>query len=130
MILSLLSLVLTANAVTTDPLPVIQNNYGKVYTKQQIGEIVNYYATKYNVDADKMINTINCESQFSNIQSNIVQNGIRENSWGLVQINLYYNPTVTKEQALDPYFSIEWMAKEFSTNHQSKWTCFRNLYGR
>lgn len=101
---------------------------GTKYTKQQIEEIVNYYATIYDVDADKMINTIKCESQFHNVQSNIVKNGIREDSWGIVQINMYYNPTVSKEQALDPHFAIEWMAKEFKANHQSKWTCYRNIY--
>jgi len=65
-----------------------------------------------------MLKTIYCESGYKNIQSNIVSKGERENSWGLAQINLKWNPQVEKEQALDPHFAIKWMSDNWET---TKW---------
>lgn len=130
MFLTLLHLlVFQVTAVTFTEPPELNNKLGAIYKETQIKELVNYHATKYNVDADKMMKTLWCESRFSNVQSNIVDNGIRENSWGIAQINLRWNPEVSQEQALTPEFAIEWMAREFKANHQSKWTCYRTIYG-
>lgn len=41
--------------------------------------------------------------------------------YGLVQINLRYSPDVTKEQALDPDFALNYLAKEIKAGHESRW---------
>lgn len=51
----------------------------------------------------------------------------RENSWGLAQIYLPAHQDVTREQALDPRFALQWMAKEFSKGNQHLWSCARSL---
>lgn len=71
-----------------------------------------------------MMNTIKCESQYSNVQSRIVYKGVREDSWGLVQIHLPSHPMVTKQQALDPEFAVNFMAEKFS-NGWTKWSCYK-----
>lgn len=50
--------------------------------------------------------------------------GEREYSFGLVQINLHYNPHITMEQATDPEYSIKFLAKELSLGHHSKWGAY------
>jgi len=69
--------------------------------------------------AINMKKTIYCESHYWNVQSNIIsKSGIREQSYGLAQINTYWNPSVTKEQALDVEFAIKWMSDNWET---TKW---------
>lgn len=75
-----------------------------------------------------MMKTIKCESQYKNVQSNYIKHGIREDSWGISQINLYYNPEITLDQTLDPEFSINFMAEQFSKGQARKWSCYRLLY--
>lgn len=66
-------------------------------------------APLYNIDPDMVAHSIYCESMFYNTQSGYVYpDGVREDSWGLAQINLPSHPHITREQALDPYFSIDW----------------------
>jgi len=62
--------------------------------------------------------TIYCESMFYNIQSGIVHEGVREPSYGLAQIHLPSHPKVSVEQALDPYFAVDWMMEHW---HTVKW---------
>lgn len=116
-----------ANAVTVI-VPPISRDLGTTYTKQQIQDLVDTYATQYNVDGVKMMATIYCESHYKNVQSDIVSNGRREDSWGIAQINLYWNSSVSKSQALDPTYSVEWMAIAFSSGEAKKWSCYRLLY--
>ena len=42
---------------------------------------------------------------------------------GLVQIYPKYHPAITKEEMLDPYFSLDFLAKNLF-KHPSWWTCF------
>jgi hypothetical protein len=89
---------------------------GDTLSEQTVKEIIGLYAS--GKKADQMLKTIYCESGYKNIQSNIVSKGERENSWGLAQINLKWNPQVEKEQALDPHFAIKWMSDNWET---TKW---------
>lgn len=95
-------------------------------------------ATAYhlsNEDIKEMLATIECESHW-----NIHSIGDGGNSYGLVQIYLpaHAEPMKNKEgkvvlsavsgvEALNPFFSLEWMAKAFSLGKQHMWTCWRNL---
>ena len=133
----------SANAVTVE-IPQVEetkvfkldNVYGSVYTKDQIAELVNANAIKYGVSASKMMNTIECESSYKNVQSSHIlgvghkaadKNG-REDSWGISQINMYWHPEVSKKQALDPYFAVQFMARQFSLGKASEWSCYRLKY--
>ena len=84
-------------------------------------ELVHYFAEKYNVSEAQMSKTISCESGWDTLNHYKTS---REDSWGLVQINLYAHPEVTKEQATDAMFATEFMAKNFSLGHQKMWTCW------
>lgn len=68
---------------------------------------------------------------FQNTQSNVVNlkgpNG-REDSWGIAQIHLPAHPEISKEQALDPKWSIDWAAFQFSEGHQDMWTYWNNNF--
>lgn len=75
-------------------------------------------APKHDIDPDPVARTIFCESRFYNIQSAVVVDGVREPSYGLAQIHLPSHPTVSVEQALDPYFSVDWMLDHW---HSEKW---------
>lgn len=85
----------------------------------------------------EIMRVIQCESGFKDwIQSEHKNpkgpNG-RENSWGLVQINLDYNPQVTLDQALDWKYSLQFIKSNFEKGRQWMWTCWREnqmSYGR
>ncbi len=85
---------------------------------------ITFYANQYGVSAEQMYQTIACESSFRPL----VDTGDGGQSVGLVQINLPKHPKITREQALDPDFAIDYMAFEFATGHAHWWTCWRNLF--
>ena len=76
--------------------------------KETVENIILEYAT--GTKAYEMKRTIECESGYKNIQSYIVKDNKREDSWGLVQINLPNHREITKQQALNPNFAIKWMS--------------------
>jgi len=99
------------------------------WTQERIEQELRTVATKYGVSYDKMYNTIKCESNFDiDIQSNHILSYGRENSWGLAQIHLPDHPSVTKEQAINPTFALDFMAKNFAAGRANMWTCYRMLY--
>jgi len=83
---------------------------------------INYYADKYDVSSSTMTAVIKCESSFN---PNAIGDG--GTSFGLAQIHLPAHPLVTREQANDPDFAIEFMAKEMSLGNSWKWTCYKML---
>lgn len=89
---------------------------GDKVEQEYIDATIAKYAT--GTKAYKMKRTIYCESYNTNVQSAIIKDGKKEDSWGLAQINLHWNPSVTKEQALDPEFAIKWMSDNWGT---TKW---------
>jgi len=88
-----------------------------------IPELVTHYASQYQVSAPKMLATMNCESSL-----NPKAIGDHGTSFGISQIHLPAHLDITKEQAQDPVFASEFMAKEFSKKHQGIWSCYRKLY--
>jgi hypothetical protein len=97
--------------------------------------LVKNKAKEYGVSAQSMLAVIDCESRFEpEIQShhtyterNVPRGykvGDREQSYGLAQIHLPAHPAVTKEQALDPEFAIDFMAKNMKSN-PNMWSCYR-----
>lgn len=84
-------------------------------------------ASEYHLDLKKFDGTIQCESGWNpTVQSAYkTPSNELEDSWGLVQINLEENPTVTKQEALDPEFALQFMAKEWVDGNASHWTAYR-----
>lgn len=87
---------------------------------------------KYHLGND-FYETIKEESAgFQNIQSEIPNkhgpNG-RENSWGIAQINLDSHPEITRFDALNVRFAVDWAARQFVNGNQREWTVWRRIYG-
>lgn len=76
---------------------------------------------KYGVSFSQVAKTIDCESGWLNIQSEIVKKGVQEPSFGLSQIHLPSHKHISKKQALDPYFAIKFMTEEMSAGNDWKW---------
>lgn len=51
-------------------------------------------------------------------------------SYGLVQIHLPAHRDITKEQALDPEFALNYIVDQFLAGRQGQWTCWRVIYGK
>jgi hypothetical protein len=88
-----------------------------------INELITFYSDLYNVDSEVIHKVIKCESDYK-VDAH---NSIGENSWGIVQINLNAHRSITVEQATDPNFSIEFLAKNISEGKGKMWTCYRKL---
>ena len=113
---------------------------GVTYTTDRVNEIYKEAAQRYGVSESQMLTTMRCEShggvhdiqsmqryKFSDPKRGIYA-GEQEKSFGASQIHLPDHPNVTKEQAIDPYFAAEFMAKAFAQGKQSWWTCWRDNY--
>lgn len=98
-----------------------------------IDNLVYKYSAQYNVSAELMFKIIRCENRgrIPDLQSYSkytrdhpewgVKAGERELSYGISQIHLPSHPRVTYEQAIDPEFSVEFLAKGLVTG--IKWSC-------
>lgn len=105
-------------------IPVLVFQIPPLSLSQKIGLV----AIKYNVSPEILTKVIQCESfGSSTVQSYVVTNGIREDSWGLAQIHLSAHPEVTKAQALNVDFSLDFLASNLAKGQGNMWTCFRNL---
>ncbi len=80
--------------------------------------IAAYDATKYGINTERFLATIKCESRF---KPNAVS---KTRDFGIAQIHLVSHK-VTKAQALDPIYSLDWAAKKFSEGHAKWWSCYR-----
>ena len=100
----------------------------KVWTQDMVKELARNTAKEHGLNVQKFLKTLNCENQFrAKGQSEHVYKGEREDSWGSAQINLYWNPTISREQAEDPEFAIKFMAEQWSKGNAKLWTCWRML---
>lgn len=106
------------------------------WTPERIKEEVWKRAEKYNTFPEMMWQTILCENPQLDpeLQSLIVKDGVREDSWGLSQFHLpsgnktAEGVTITKEMAQNPEIALDAMAYHFSIGNAELWTCFRNIY--
>lgn len=112
----------------------------RLLTHEQVESLAYHYADLYGANKGEMLQTIECESPKSKIDGVVMydsqgqsnqkyRNGDREESYGLSQIHLPAHPGITKEQAQDPRWSLDWMAKEFSGDRAYQWSCYNLLYG-
>lgn len=115
------NIVYAAELVNLPNIPTDTHTYAEIVAKE------------HGLNVNRFLQTIQCESHWDpSVRSQyIMKNGTRENSWGLVQINLDDPPTgkgtVTLAQAKDPYWSIRYMADRWDEGKARAWTCWRNL---
>lgn len=83
-----------------------------------------------------MKSIVGCESGYDiNVQSRHVYTetnaptgykaGDREQSYGLVQIHVPVHP-VTIEEATNPIFAVEFLARKVANGQAGIWTCYNN----
>jgi len=63
-----------------------------------------------------------CESRYNINAKNVNANGTVD--YGLMQINTFYHPEVSVEQALDPEFSIKFFIKKYNQGSAHLWRCY------
>lgn len=125
----------TAPLTTSGSTPMVVSTHTPVTPR----EIVSVKSKEYGVSEVLMVDIINCENtpwdttlqskhlySFSDPRRGIVQ-GERERSYGLVQIHLPDHPSVSYEQATDPEFAIDFLAKNISEGRLSMWSCAKLL---
>jgi len=90
-----------------------------------VKELVTLKAKEYKVSETLLTKVIQCESSFvTNAR------GDNNHSRGLVQIHNLYHPDVSDEQADNPEFAIDFLAKNIALGKGSMWTCHRLLQGK
>lgn len=80
---------------------------------------ISYWANLYGVSAYELDKTIECESGYAPSAVNPLSGAT-----GLVQILPSAHREITKEQMLDPDWSVQWMAQNWKA-HKAWWVCAR-----
>lgn len=93
------------------------------YTVWNAPIIIEAYAVRYGTESAPVIATLNCESGFNS--KAVGDNGT---SYGVAQIHLPSHPSVSKAEALNPFFAIDWTVQQFKEGKARMWTCYRMLY--
>lgn len=86
--------------------------------KESLRDYAIYLAVHEDLNVGEFLATIECESRF-----NASAIGDHGNSYGIVQIHLPSH-SVTKEQALNPFFALNWMANQWSIGNKKIWSCW------
>lgn len=93
-----------------------------VYSTSTASAIIEAYAAHYGIPAAPLEETLTCESE---LNPNAV--GDHGTSFGVAQIHLPAHPDITKAQALDPLFAINYAAEQFSEGREHLWSCFKTV---
>lgn len=87
-----------------------------------VAALIKIDAAKYGVNETQLYNTLWCESGFKGSRVGLA------GELGVAQIYLPAHPDITKQEALDERFSIDWAARSFAGGYAHWWTCYRELY--
>lgn len=79
-------------------------------------------AASYDVSGNLMMEVIKCESSYN---PNAI--GDHGTSLGLVQIHLPAHPDITRAEAFDPIFAINFMAAQFAKHNENIWSCYSHV---
>jgi len=111
-------------------LPPVQEIAPIVATSTVLAKI-DAVSAKYGVSRDMVYKIVVCETAGTfdpTIQSQIIKNGIQEDSWGLAQIHLPDHPDISKQQAIDPDFALDYLASKLSEHKGFLWSCYKQMY--
>ena len=97
-----------------------------------VKQLIHVKGVQYGVSEPLMQEIINCESGGSTTiqsQHRYTSNrygpvGSQELSFGPVQIHLPAHPNITKEQATDPEFAVDFLAKNLKVGNGRIWSCY------
>lgn len=105
-----------------------KNDLNASSTKAELMTFALLEAKDHGVSFHEMRVTIDCESGWNPKASNPGDSD--GGSWGIVQINIGKgaHPDITKEQAFDPEFALDFMAQEFAKGNQWKWSCWKQNF--
>ena len=94
-------------------------------SRSELYAIATSSAAKYKLSpkmTKRMIQTITCESLWE------VKAISPTGDYGIVQLNKKAHPEITEKQMFDPYYSLDYMASEFSRGRQRAWVCYSLLW--
>ena len=97
------------------PIPPLE----KVWTKEELVDLATKTARESGLHVPTFLAVIKCESQWD-----YHVEGDGGDSVGLVQISLPHWPEVTKAQAQDPFFSVNFMANMWKQDRAYLWSCW------
>ena len=121
-----------------------------IWTEEELILLAKDYADYYNASSEKVIAIMKCEAPWkknengryydkNDGQSKLKYNegqirrnpswgnvGDRERSFGIVQIHEPAHPSITREQALNPDFALDFLAYNVSKGKSGMWTCSGN----
>ena len=100
---------------------------------QEILSLINEKAAEYGVSGEVLYAVIKGESGFDprtvGDDSYVCPlTGKVSPSYGLSQISSCWHPEISREQAMNPIFAVDFTAKHLSQGKCSWWTVCRNLY--
>ena len=81
---------------------------------------ITHYAKYYGVSEITLNNVVNCESRY-----NPQAVGYNGTSYGLVQIHLPAHPDITKKDAINIEFALDFLARMLKNGKGYMWTCWR-----
>lgn len=96
--------------------------------KESTEEMIRRIATEEKVDQELAVNVARCESGFNPKAININTTGSKDR--GLYQINDYYHPEVTDEQAYNPEWATRWFCKAIREGHISWWNASKKCWDK
>ena len=91
----------------------------KVVQPLTLKQIATEDAVKYKLDVAAFLATIQCESQFRPYAVSPTAD------FGISQIHLAAHPDITKTEAFNPTWALNWAAKQWSVGRANEWSCFR-----
>ena len=96
--------------------------------EETIEEMIRRIAKEERVGEDLMVRIALCESQLDPKAVNVNKNGTRDR--GLFQINDYWWPNISDEQAFDPEWSTRWACKQVRAGGLRLWSSSKQCWER
>jgi len=126
--IALLTLLSPSKLIAEDVFPEGVKKPERIYSKQEIVQLVDKYADKYDVSRDLAHYIVSKESTYNpkNLGDKHItckRTGEPVNARGLMQITQCFHPNVTDEQAYDPEFNLNYGMKLAS----KKETCIQQF---
>ena len=97
---------------------------GTIWSREDIDWYVGLSSEENQVDPELVHALIKCESNYvQDIRAKAILSYGLEDSWGLSQIHLPSHPAVTREEAINPQYAIDFMTTHISRGYVGWWMC-------